>query len=100
MFVNFGNLNEKMKVFSVSLTADVDGNIQQRVMQAPRMMIEQEFISLAKQAAESSEPIKLIMSIKFPLYDEWHDKWNGCENSITFVNDAYKNEHKDEEIVN
>jgi hypothetical protein len=100
MFVNFGNLNEKMKIFSVSITVNVDGNIQKRAIQAPRMMIEQEFISLVQQATQSNEPIKLIMSIKFPLYDEWHDKWNECENSITFTNDAYKNANKDEEIMN
>lgn len=98
MFVNFGNLNERMQVFTVSILIDINGRVQHQSMQAPRMMIEQQFTSFVQQAAQSNEPIKITMSIKYPLYDEWHDKWQEGESSIVFSNNAYKN--KDEETVN
>ena len=92
MFVDFESLNEKMQIFSVSIFIDIGGNVQHQSMQAPRMMIERQFISLVQQAAQSQEQIKITMSMKYPLYDEWHDKWLEGESNISFSNNACKNE--------
>lgn len=58
-------------------------------MQAPRAVLEQQFVSLIQQATQSNKPIRLKMSRKVPVYDDFNDKWIERGNSVVFANNAY-----------
>ena len=83
---------EQMKNYACTLEADVNGNVQKRTMTAPRMMLEGEFMSLIQQAAQHPDPVKVTMSRIVPVYDELTGEWVQREQSITFKNNAYKND--------
>ncbi len=59
-------------------------------MQAPRVLIEQKFLSLVQQAANNPNPISVKLMRKVPIYDNFDDKWIERENSVLFMNHAYK----------
>lgn len=85
----FSNMHEQMEIFECVFDIDVDGKIQSSRIQAPRIALEQQFISLVKKAAYSTQPIKVKMSREVPIYDEFDSKWISREHSVTFVNNAY-----------
>ena len=66
--------------------------IQKQTIQAPRIMLEQQFLSYVQQAANTSHPVRIKMSRKAPVYDNFNDKWIDRENSIEFMNKAYENQ--------
>ena len=85
----FRNLEEKMQIYICDLDIEIDGQLQQRRMQAPRIMLENEFISLVEQASNSNLPIKIKISTKIPMFNEFTEEWFEREGSITFINNVY-----------
>lgn len=65
---------------------------QDQTIQAPRIMLEQQFLSYVQQAANASHPARIKMSRKVPVYDSFCNKWIERENSIEFMNKAYESQ--------
>ena len=65
-------------------------------MQAPRMLIEQQFLQLIQQAANLQTPIKVKMSRIEQIYDNFDQKMVDRENSVSFMNNAYLATRKEE----
>lgn len=78
-----------MEVFECTFDIEVEDRIQHQVVQAPRAALEQQFLSLVQQAIQSSKSVKVKMSRKVPIYDNFNKKWIERENSVTFANNAY-----------
>ena len=85
----FEKIREQMEVFECTFDIEVENRIQHKIVQAPRAAIEQHFLGLAQQAAQSDKPIKVKMSRKVPIYDNFDKKWIERENSVAFANNAY-----------
>lgn len=66
------------------------GHKQSFLMQSPRIMIEQKFLSLVQQAAKNPNPVSVKLMRKVPIYDNFDGKWIERENSILFMNLAYE----------
>lgn len=94
LFVN--DIYERIKLFTCTFEIEVNGEIKQYTIEAPRLMLEQEFMSLIQGAANRNDPIKVKISRREPIYIELEDKWIDGDNSITFTNNAYNQTHKDE----
>ena len=63
-------------------------NVRKQQMQAPRIIIEQQFLQLMQQAANVQIPVKIKLS-RMQIYDNFDQKFIEQENSITFMNNAY-----------
>jgi len=90
-------MREKMEVFICTFEIDANNVVQRQVMQAPRLMIEQEFLALMQSAANSDKPIRVKLSREVPIYDEFEKQWIKREHSIEFANNAYISTHKKED---
>jgi hypothetical protein len=64
-------------------------NIRKQQMQAPRIIIEQQFLQFMQQAANVQIPVKIKLSRTEQIYDNFDQKFIDQENSITFMNNAY-----------
>lgn len=85
----FERIREQMEVFECTFDIEVEDRNQRQTVQAPRAALVQQFLSLAQQAAQSDKPIKVKMSRKVHIYDNFDKKWIERENSVAFANNAY-----------
>lgn len=85
----FERIREQMEVFECTFDIEVEDRIQHQTVQAPRAALEQQFLGLAQQAAQSNKPVKVKMSRKVPIYDNFDKKWIEQENFVAFANNAY-----------
>lgn len=69
--VNFGGMNEHFEVFDCIIDIEENGNNQRQRMQAPRIMIRQQFMGLVQQAAQANYPVKVRLSRMSQVYDEF-----------------------------
>ncbi len=58
-------------------------------MQAPRAALEQQFLNLVQQAAQSNKPVKIKISRRIPIYDDFEKKWIERESSLVIANNIY-----------
>ena len=73
--------------------------MQHSRMKAPRVMLEQQFKSLVKQAVDITTPVKIKMSMFIPIYNRFEDNWINKENSIIFMNNAWMKEKPEQTEV-
>ena len=88
MFINmnmgFGD------VYEVTLEVFIDGNLaSSQNMQAPRMMIEAQFINLLQQMRRDSRHIKIKMSRPEVIWDNFEMKEKTLINSIEVDNRGF-----------
>ena len=64
-------------------------SVRKQQMQAPQIIIEQQFLQLMQQAANVQIPVKIKLSRTEQIYDNFDQKFIEQENSITFMNNVY-----------
>ena len=90
----FGHFNNgMMETFAVTLEVEMDNKIQRQTMQAPRIMLEQQFVSLVQQAYESRIPVRVKMSMDVPIWIQFEQRWVNREHSVEFTNQAWQDSH-------
>lgn len=95
--VNFGDMGGHLETFDCMIDVESNGSNQRQRMQAPRIMIEQQFISLMHQASQASHPVKVRLSRMAKVYDKFgspvfeNGKHLERELYIVFANNAYGN---------
>lgn len=67
--------------------------IQKQTIQAPKIMLMNQFMSYVQQATRSNDPIRIKMSRTIQIYDNFNQKWIERENSVQFINKAYENKN-------
>lgn len=93
----FTHLHQHMEIYTCTLEVEQNGNVQRQTIEAPRIMLEQQFINLMQQASKVNNPIKIKMSRKVPTYNNYADEWVDLEHYILFENDAYIHQTKGEQ---
>jgi hypothetical protein len=88
----FRHIKEQFETFDCLLEVEMNGNIQRQKIEAPRMVIEQQFESLVKRAVNNSAPIRIRLSRNIPIYSQLENKWIQRENEIVFTNIAWTNQ--------
>ena len=82
-------LHEQFKMFSCTLEVTTPYATQRQQIEAPRMMLEQEFASLVQQTSSSSEPVMVSISRTTPVWNRFDQRWSNSEYYIRFKNNAY-----------
>lgn len=91
----FRNANDPMmEVYSVVIEIEISGTLQRKTMNAPRVFIEQEFLSLIQFAQRNNAPVKLRMYRTEKLWSQFDQKMISCENEIVIKNTSYMNMEK------
>lgn len=86
MFQHFQMFDD---LYDVIFEITEGNNIRKQQMQAPRIIIEQQFLQFMQQAANVQIPVKIKLSRTEQIYDNFDQKFIDQENSITFMNNAY-----------
>ena len=85
MFVNF---NGQLEIKSCAFEIENNGFAQQQTMQAPKMIIVQQFLALIQQAINTNERVRIKMSTMVPVYSD-KSGYRDMESSIEFKNNLY-----------
>lgn len=86
MFQHFQMFDD---LYDVIFEITEGNNIRKQQMQAPRIIIEQQFLQFMQQAANVQIPVKIKLSRTEQIYNNFDQKFIDKENSITFMNNAY-----------
>lgn len=78
-----------MEIFNCTLEVKANGETRAISMQAPRPVIEHEFLRLVQDASRLPKPISIKLSRMVPIYSEIDKCWKNIENSITYENPTY-----------
>ncbi len=82
-------LHEEFEIFNVSIEITTQSGTRTSTMSAPRMILEQQFLSLVQEAAGSPEPVKIEIKTNSPIFSSFDNSWHDRECGIEFVNHAY-----------
>lgn len=82
-------IQDRFETFTCVLEITTTQDTTRRVLNVPRIMIEQQFINLIYEAAQSENPVKVKLSRVIPIYSQFDQKWLDRECSIAFGNQAY-----------
>lgn len=63
--------------------------IQEQTVQAPRIILEQQFYSIAQKIASESNPLKVTLKRKVQVWDQFDKKYTDREYSVSFMNNAF-----------
>lgn len=88
--INFGgSFDEMFDTFDCIFYVEVDGESRTQKMQAPRIMIEQQFMQLMQDAAGDKRPVRVTLSRDVDCFDKWTSEKFVRECSIEFKNRRY-----------
>lgn len=91
--MDFGNI---MKTYTVALEIYTPSGVQKRQLQAPRVLIEQQFLSLVEQSMSSGAPVKIAMRRYEPEWNQYEGKYINMEYSVVYANQLYLTSHEEE----
>ena len=78
-----------MKMFTCLFEIKTGDNIQHQSIEAPRIMLEQQFEQLMSNAAQDNRPIRVKMARMQRIYDNFDEEWVEREFSVAFANNKY-----------
>lgn len=90
-----GRFQEQFETYACQLEIEVDGHIQRQTIEAPRMFIEQQFLSLVGQAASSAQPVRIRLSRTEQIWSQYDQRHLPQEYDLEFTNNAYEYAHKE-----
>ena len=82
-------ITDQLEVFQCIFEVSTPYTTQIQQMEAPRFMLEQQFLALAEQAAGSNDPVKVTIRRPIPIWSQFDQRWLDREASIEFKNNAY-----------
>lgn len=93
--VNFGGMNGQLEVFDCMMDIYVNGNEQRQRLQAPRMIIEQQFLGVCQEIANMDVSAKVKLSRIAKCHNMFDNKWIEHEIYIDYKNNAYVEEENE-----
>lgn len=88
--------NDEFEVFECIFEIVTPYNTRRQMLEAPRIMLERQFLSLVNQASTTQNPVKVAMRRVIPIYSPFDNQWFDREASIEFKNNAYINKYGDD----
>ena len=95
----FAHLHQQMEIYTCTLEIEQNGNLQSQTIEAPRIMLEQQFADLVQQASQVNNPVKIKMSRQVPIYNNYDDEWVDLEHWIIFENNSYTKQKESNDNV-
>lgn len=90
--VNFGGMGEQLEIFDCMIDIEINENKQRQRIQAPRIMIEQKFLSVCQEISQINAPAIARLSRIAKCSNDWCDEIVEREIYILFENNACCNE--------
>lgn len=90
----FEHTQDQMDIYKCTFEITINSAIQRQTIQSPRMIIEQQFMSLVEQAYQDNRKIMAKMNRPIDIWDFFDKKCIRRENSIVVKNRAYANKEK------
>ncbi len=81
-----GGDDQGLDLFDVLFEIAQNGKCSRQRMQAPRIMIEQEFVSFVRYAASQKDRTTVKMSREEQIYDNFTNQWKRLLYSILYDN--------------
>lgn len=75
--------------FICSFTIENQNGVQEQTVQAPRIILEQQFYNIAQKIASEKSPMKVTLKRKVQVWDQFDKKYIDREYSVSFMNDAF-----------
>lgn len=75
--------------FIVVFEIESQGNTTTQTMNAPQMIIENEFVNLVQQAIQINSPCRIKMSMTVTVQDDINHTAKNIEHFVEFKNNAY-----------
>ena len=85
----FEDIRNQMDVYECLFEINVNGSIHKQSMQAPRLIIEKQFIDLMSSASQDNRPVHIKLSRPVAIWDSFERKMIQREHSIEVKNRAY-----------
>lgn len=85
----FFDFSEQLEIFDVEIDIEVDGQPQQQMITAPKMIIVQQFLSLIQQAINTNQKVCVKMVHNIPVYNDWFGTERIMPSTLEFKNNAY-----------
>lgn len=90
MIFNFeSTFGAPLEMFTCIIEIEVDGNVQRQNMQAPQMILTNQFMNMLQQAINTNQKVRIKMSRTATSYGEWDNKQHDIEHFIEFKNNPY-----------
>ena len=87
MFINFGSFDSAFEAYDVTFEIYIDGKLtSSQTMEAPRMMIESQFVNLLEQIRRDSRHIKVRMTRPIEIWDSFEKRNKILQNYIEVEN--------------
>lgn len=93
----FFDFSEQLEVYEVEIDIEVDGQLQNQTISAPKMIIIQQFLSLIQQAINTNQRVYVKMTTYIPVYSEKARKERSLPSTIEFKNNQYLNNEENNE---
>ena len=84
---------EEFQPFVCTFEIENGQNTQKQTIQAPQIMLINQFVSYMQEAAKAPQPVGVKMSRNVPVYDSINDRQIGREVYIAFINNAYEKQN-------
>lgn len=84
----FFDFNDQLEIKTCTFEIENNGFAQQQTMQAPKMVIIQQFLSLLQQAINTNEAVRVKISTMVSVYND-KSGYRDMESSIEFKNNSY-----------
>lgn len=82
-------LTGQFEIFECTIEIDVAGNIHRNTVQAPRILIQQDFLRLVQQAVNDNKHVKVKLSRMVECENDWTGEVKLREASVAFMNRSY-----------
>lgn len=77
-----------------------DKKIQEQTITAPKIILEQQFLEIAKRIASAKNPLKVTLKRKVQIWDQFDQKHIEREYSVSFLNNEFVAVEEDRTNIN
>lgn len=92
-------MDDFFNTFECTLEIYQGDDVQTRPVNEPVYAIQQEFLQLIQQAGQIGTPVKIKLFRDDPIWDPFEGRMRDVENSISFMNNAWRDVHREDEAV-
>ena len=85
------NMYGRLESFLVYFTIEIGNNTQTKAIEAPRIMLEQQFINYVQQAYNNPNPIRITMSRIDKIWNQFENKLMDVDCKVIYFNSAWEN---------
>lgn len=91
----YEDFQQQFETYRCEIEIEADGQFQYQTIEAPRMFLQHQFLSLVQQAAQSYQPVRITMRRTESVWDQYSHRQIQQEYTMEFSNNAYERMQKE-----